>query len=592
MSVPARSAARATTPRLRWAVWMPLSYLVLSVLLLWPAIAGGGTRLVGYGADSAMHQWYLQWFPYAISHGINPFITNYATAPQSTNLLWNNANLLLGVVFWPVLRVLGAINTLNLIYVLLFAGAGSLTAWQLRPHVRHASSAWVGGAFFAFAPWMQSELAAAHVTMLTTATIPLGWWIGTRTLAAVQEKRHLVRWGLACGGWVVLQYWSDKELLATMALMVGCLAVLRWLWRQRVDPVLMRRLSTVAMVAIVVTAILLAVPLVMQFGSHVSLTQRTVSSPKTNVIDLLAYALPGYGQLLSSSLTTSITGHFTGELLETDLYLGLPLIVLVAVAARRQWGRPLVRFGAACALLGVIFASGAWLHIAGHRVEFPLPWLVLGHLPGYAKAIPARMAPFVLAGVACLLAAAWDEVRERFRPAGQVSLALLLTSTLLPSTGIVHGIKGTAISTPQVFYSAALRSLKPGAMVIAIPIPTTTNHAVSMFWQSEDQFRFKEPFGFVLHPSANGTYTYILNPSPLESLFLKLTNNQRPASPLPRAALAQQLRDWQVAAIVDVNGSDFQNSLQVLQSLLGRPRLINGAAVWLHPKVLKLVRGV
>ena len=578
-----RSAPRLP---LTWGVWMPLSYLALSALLLSPALLGGGTRLVGYGADGAMHQWFLQWFPYAISHGVNPFITNYATAPQNTNLLWNNANLLLGLAFWPVVRLLGAVNTLNLLYVVLMASAGSLLAWQLRPHVRHASSAWMGGAIFAFAPWMQSELAAAHLTMLAIGTLPLGWWIGTRTLAAAREKRHLVRWGLACGGWLILQYWSDKELLATTAVMVGCLVALRWFWGRRVDLALVRQLSTVVVVAIVVTAALLAVPLAIQFGSHVSLSQSTVSSPKTNVIDLLAYILPGYGQLVSSSFTTSITGHFTGELLETDLYLGLPLIVLVVVAACRQWGRPLVRFGVACTLLGAIFASGAWLHIAGHSVELPLPWLLLGHLPGYAKAIPARMAPFVLAGVACLLAAGWDEVRWRLQPPLQVLLALLLAATLLPSTGIVQVIRGSSVSMPRVLSSAALRALRSGAMVITVPIPTRSNHGISMYWQSEDQFRFKEPFGFLLHPSPSGVYTDNLNPSPLESLFLTLTDDRRPTSPLPRAALARQIQDWRVAAIVDVRESGFQNSERVLESLLGQPRMIDGAAVWLHPHVL------
>jgi hypothetical protein len=107
-----------------------------------------------------------------------------------------------------------------------------------------------------------------------------------------------------------------------------------------------------------------------------------------------------------------------------------------------------------------------------------------------------------------------------------------------------------------------------------------------MYWQSEDQFRFKEPFGFLLHPSPSGVYTDNLNPSPLESLFLTLTDDRRPTSPLPRAALARQIQDWRVAAIVDVRESGFQNSARVLESLLGQPRMIDGAAVWLHPHVL------
>jgi hypothetical protein len=44
---------------------MPASFLVLSLLLMLPLWLSGQPRLLGYGADSAMHLWFFEWFPFA-----------------------------------------------------------------------------------------------------------------------------------------------------------------------------------------------------------------------------------------------------------------------------------------------------------------------------------------------------------------------------------------------------------------------------------------------------------------------------------------------------------------------------------------------
>ena len=42
---------------------MPMSYLLAALLLTLPLWLGSQPRLLGYGADSAMHLWFLNWFP-------------------------------------------------------------------------------------------------------------------------------------------------------------------------------------------------------------------------------------------------------------------------------------------------------------------------------------------------------------------------------------------------------------------------------------------------------------------------------------------------------------------------------------------------
>ncbi|MGC8474426.1 MAG: hypothetical protein ACP5PW_08500, partial [Candidatus Dormibacteria bacterium] len=173
---------------------MPLSYLLAALLLTLPLWLGGQPRLLGYGADSAMHLWFLNWFPYAISHGLNPFQTSIATHPSTVSLLWNNADLVLAFLAWPLFRLLPAAAAMDLVFVLMMAAAAAAMAWQLRSHLRHASSAWLGGLLFGFSPFALSELAAGHLTWVSTATLPLGWWVGERAWRAARDGRPAIRW--------------------------------------------------------------------------------------------------------------------------------------------------------------------------------------------------------------------------------------------------------------------------------------------------------------------------------------------------------------------------------------------------------------
>ena len=74
---------------------MPASFLAVSFLVTLPLWLGHEPRLLGYSEDTTMHLWFLRWFPFALTHGRNLFVTDATTDPHSVNLLRNNANLIL-----------------------------------------------------------------------------------------------------------------------------------------------------------------------------------------------------------------------------------------------------------------------------------------------------------------------------------------------------------------------------------------------------------------------------------------------------------------------------------------------------------------
>ncbi len=567
-----------------WPWLMPVSFLAVSFLLALPLWTSARPRLLGYGADSAMHLWFLDWYAYALGHGLNPFITSAATVPHPTNLLWNNADPVLAIFAWPLTQLLGGAHAIDALFCCLVGLSAAAMAWQLRPHLQHASSAWLGGLLFGFGPFALSQLAAAHLTWVTTATVPLGWWVGERCWRSLRERSRRGWWGLALGAWLALQYWASKEILADCALLAVLLGLVYGWHRRREIAIRLRAATPMASAAGLACLALLAVPLAIQLSSSIPLARPTLESTQGNVVDLLAFFLPGYNQLLASPATTAITRHFSGQFLETDAYLGLPLLALALWVGITQRGRPLVRFGVLCAGLAAVLALGPWLHVAGHRLPLPLPWMVLEHLPLYAKAIPSRMTLFVLAGVACLLAAGWDLAVERLRVSSRLALGLVVLLPLLPSAGLVQGIAGFPVSLPRAFTSGPLLHLPPGSAVVTVPMSTTTNHALPMYWQAESGFRYYQTFGYLLHAGAGGVTTYYNAPSPLERLVNQLTVGALRPAVLDRRAVRRQLRLWHVRAMVVTPRRGFARDVRVLTDELGfRPRLVAGSAVWLDP---------
>ncbi len=563
---------------------MPLSYLLAAFLLTLPLWLGSQPLLLGYGADSAMHLWFLNWFPYAISHGLNPFQTSIATHPSTVSLLWNNADLVLALLAWPLFRLLPAAAAMDLVFVLMMAAASAAMAWQLRPHVRHASSAWLGGLLFGFSPFALSELAAGHLTWVSTATLPLGWWAGEHAWRAARDGRNPVRWGMALGGWAVLQYWVSKELLATTLLMAALVLALnsRGILRRGLPP--LRRLWPVAAIAVSVFGALMAYPVISQLTSGVPLSRPTVVSPTANVVDLLEWVVPGYAQLMGIGPVGALSLRFTGELLETDAYLGLPLLTLAALAAWRWRGAPLARLGAGLAGVAGVLSLGGHLHVAGVVTRVPLPWLLFEHLPLLGKAVPSRLTIFVVAGVACLLAASWDRVMERFALWTRALILGVALLPLLPSSGLMAGFAGFPVYTPRVLGSTALRALPAGASVLTIPITTRENHGLAMYWQAEQDFHYSQPFGYLLRPGPGGVLTDNLSPSPLANLATDLSSGDARPVGISAAAVRLQLRRLGVRALVLMPSTQFAAEERELSGILGLPpELVDGAAIWLNP---------
>src|SRR5487761_2308097 len=92
-----------------------LIYLTSSVMAFWPSPPWDATRLPTdyFGkymfGDPPQMTWFLDWFPYAVSHGLNVFHTNFIDYPVGVNLANNTSVPLLGLIASPITLTLGPV---------------------------------------------------------------------------------------------------------------------------------------------------------------------------------------------------------------------------------------------------------------------------------------------------------------------------------------------------------------------------------------------------------------------------------------------------------------------------------------------------
>ena len=75
-------------------------------------------QLRQYWTDPNFYTWAMRWWPYAVSHLINPLYTNQMGAPGGYNLAWATTTPTVGLLFWPVTAAFGIVASFNLMLLL------------------------------------------------------------------------------------------------------------------------------------------------------------------------------------------------------------------------------------------------------------------------------------------------------------------------------------------------------------------------------------------------------------------------------------------------------------------------------------------
>ncbi|HEX8347135.1 MAG TPA: DUF2079 domain-containing protein [Actinoplanes sp.] len=424
-------ARPAVRHRWRWHVTVAVLALALGAWVtngLWRDPYSHG--LYVNVSDQAFFEWLLGYGVYTLQHGADPFFTGLMNVPDGVNLAVNTSITVYTVLFSPLTMLAGPQMSFVVILTLnLACGAFAWYLFLLRFVVRHPAAAAVAGFFCGFAPGLVSH-ANGHLNWSAGWVAPVVVW----RVLKLREPGHWLRNGVLLGLMLAVGFSIAAEALFFTAL--ACFVFLltwslsRSTWREA--RAALPRVTASLTVAAAVAGTILAYPLYMHFAGPQSFggtgfNQRRYSE------DLGAYLSYAHQSLAGWA---GFAGPLAPNLTEETSFFGPPLVLLVVVALvllRRGADRAHRAVLRALSITGVVFlvlSLGPRLHFYHDETDIPLPYAVLGRLPLFNSALPARYSLVVAGVVGIVLALAADRaLRTSSRPwraVGGAGLAVAL----------------------------------------------------------------------------------------------------------------------------------------------------------------------
>jgi hypothetical protein len=205
--------------------------VLLALLMTWPLAAHPGRfgRVQPTDADGQYSVWNVAWVARTIVADPAHLFDANIFFPHRGTLAYSEANLLEGTLAVPFYwSTRNPVFALNVIYVFAFASAFVCAYLLLRYVWRDTLAAAIGGAMYAFCPYVFSHL--SHIQLLMTGGIPLSLLM----LHRMADRPSIAR-GVALGAAIAAQGLACAYYGVFAGLLVGYAALLlaatRGLWR-------------------------------------------------------------------------------------------------------------------------------------------------------------------------------------------------------------------------------------------------------------------------------------------------------------------------------------------------------------------------
>ncbi len=493
------------------------AYLLVSFFYLAiPVISHPGRDLIGYGHDPALFVWMLAWWPHAVLHGTNPFVTHAVWWPQGVNLAWTSSIPGLALLAAPVTLLGGPVLAYNTLAVVLPA-LGAWTAYLLCRHVTRAFwPSLAGGYLFGFSAYVFGQT-EGHPHMTAVFLVPL---VALVLVRYVEGSLTGTRFAVALTVLLALQILFSTELAFTLTLAIGVAlalaAILVPASRGRL------RLMLLPLVISYAAAALLTSPLLAYALLHSP--PAALHPPGSYPADLLNLFVPTRLTALGWSWTQSVAANFRGNLSEEGAYLGLASLVILGWFAWSFRGVAAARFLVAALAVGVVAELGIRLDVNGHAFV-SLPWRLVYRLPLFDNVLPGRISMFVaLAASVCV---AWWASSQRAPRSARIALTALAIVTVVPSLWL--SVWHEHPYRPAFFTQGIYRTcLGPRDNVLMLPFQRTD----AMLWQAETGFAFRTANGYVLTGAPAGV--------PEPELVSRLERHTTPTDPRQLLAWARR----------------------------------------------------
>jgi len=538
----------------------------LAIAAMWPGLFTGHDTIVGNAGDPSLFIWALRWTPFALSHHLNPLVTNYLHYPSGVNMMWNGSIIFPALVLTPVTNLFGPIVSYNVLALL----GVSLSGWCAYLAVRRYSERWisamVAGLLYEFSPYMASQI-SGHAHMYIALFPPLLVIFADELLVRQRRRAWLI--GGLLGFAAAAQLMTGTELFTISFLMaIPALITLAIIFRAQIRERLGYALRAAGW-ALASFVVLAGYPLyILLLGP-----QRP-----SGALEGFVYIARPESFLIPDNLQV-ISGPIT--VLDSSVYIGVPLLILAVVVAVRMRRRPVVMASAVTVVCAMVLALGGHLTFHGLATRIPLPWRIAEHLPVIQSLLPVRLMIVGYLGLGFLVAIFLDRVLEtrlRTRIAGLAAVVVALVP-LIPTLPILW----TRLDVPAFFTDGSAQRLPTTGSVLMTPYGNYYIDDAPELWAAMSGLAFKTQLGSVYTPGPVDGHLIGPDTDPLGVLLNALGDYDHPApsvlSSSDRATYLSDLRAHGVTTVIVGPSPGAAQVERLMTELLGTPGTSTGGVV-------------
>lgn len=423
--------------------------------------------------DPAFYLWSFKWWPYAISHGINPFVTKAFWSPFGQNLTWTTSLPSIAISMWPITECFGPVLTYNLITVISLALAPfGIYLINIQLGLKKEAAIF-GGMVLFFSSYIWGQLLGHLNLYVVFVIIYLIYLYVLRFKHVISKKIYITLFTLLLS----FQFGISNEIYSTFVVFsaVGFLLLFLLYLKNKPCQKEIINLGIETVISIILSAIVLSPYIYYILHDYVQL------SIGNNIIvaDPLNYFIPTPLNLLFGNLFTNISSKFAipGNYVEEGAYLGLPLIIILTNFAcstikNLRKKNTLLVFILILFWVSVLSSFGTSLRILNQQTTIPMPWLIFGKMPLIKQALPARFTLYVDI-IASIIAAIWFEKFDKKILKYVISVATIIF--LIPNLSVYKTDSANKFSNinntiPFFITSGEYKSfIKKGDNVIILP---------------------------------------------------------------------------------------------------------------------------
>ncbi len=496
--------------RLAAGAWarVPQGLLAFSVYLTGFILAAGlplvrhlnVPNLRQYWTDVQFYAWALGWWPYAVSHGVNPLFSPQIGAPHGYDLAWASTAPSVDLLMWPVTAAFGVVVSYNVALLLIPPVSGWAAFLAARRLTGRFWPSLVAGAVYGFCPYELMHNWQGQPNLTVIALFPLmvylvlRWWDGT------MRTTWFVGWLTLT---MALQFYTFNEAFAEMTavwaggLVIGFAVAGRAAWPKVAWLALYSAIAYAAAVALSAPYLIYSLK---HYQGALTRQQPAFSLPLVRLIEPMSPKLFGVSPLIRHS------NHIGDAGIEN--YVGIPLIVVLLGVAVFAWRNRISRLLLAGFVFVIALAVGPNLAVTSIRHTRRLPWAGLWSLPIARSAEPSRFIVFAVLVLALALAL-WlaAPARSRLVTGARWGLGLLAAAAIIVDAPTSYtavnpvplGYKPPATMRPvnqlPAFITQGMyrQYLRPGEIVVIL----THRGNAGMLFQAASGFYYRIAGGYI-----------------------------------------------------------------------------------------------